>query len=283
VKAKHLLLFLDAFDCDSEVTGSAKGLQTKYSASCHTFTCLSLGKDIKAYGETGTVKNDAKAAEDFPTRVGVYVITHMNNPFHVYGAKVVAENICNYLDARQDLGIDCTHLDKAALMTCAGSVDLKHNFQDKDKLKEINKFAEKQDRFYKDYTNAAKEWDQKRQVYLDKVTNQYEKDKDNFFKEDTKAEQDFDFQFGQHMLQFACALDARGAHPKIAAWDSSLFGNPDGTKSIHRAGGNPVERHQRLLHKMMIQFVRNNSGPAHIRQLGLQEWSDKPLKFPASK
>ena len=78
----------------------------------------------------------------------------------------------------------------------------------------------------------------------------------------------------------AAAFDRRGAHPKIAAWDSSLYVNTDGSKSIHGVNQSNVFRHQRLKYKMMLQFHRSSSSGGSIRQLGLQDWSDKPLNLP---
>jgi hypothetical protein len=43
----------------------------------------------------------------------------MNNPFVLAGAKGVADMICNYLNSRTDLGINCTMLDKIVLVACA--------------------------------------------------------------------------------------------------------------------------------------------------------------------
>ena len=71
-----------------------------------------------------------------------------------------------------------------------------------------------------------------------------------------------------------------GAHPKIAAWDNGLYVRKDGRKSTSCSDrgvpGSPVMPRERLLGEMMSQFTRTGSGPGSIRQLQLQEWSDKP-------
>jgi hypothetical protein len=266
--AKHLFVLKDAFNPDSEVTGGATGLVTKYGPRSYSTTTLWINGGTEEITTDGsaTATNAQNAKNDFPNRVGVYLITHMNNPFVLAGAKGVADMICDYLNTRNDLGINCTMLDKVVLVTCTGSDNLKHKFYNEGQLKEINKYVQKQDAFYGRYKTASVPWDQERQKVLDEATAKYEGDSDNFLKD----------MGGNTMVMFACALDKRGAHPKIAAWDSGLYVRADGRKSIYPDKGQPVIlRSQRLLNKMMIQFTRQGGGQGSIRQLGLQEWSDK--------
>jgi hypothetical protein len=103
---------------------------------------------------------------------------------------------------------------------------------------------------------------------VDSSAAEYEQDSDTYLKSNDNK-----------MVLLACALDKRGARPKIAAWDSGLYVRDDGRKSIQDQHGNPAQRHQRLLNKMTIQFTRNQSGGS-IVQLQLQDWSDKPLNLP---
>ena len=72
---------------------------------------------------------------------------------------------------------------------------------------------------------------------------------------------------GNTMILFACALDKRGVHPKIAAWDSGLYVREDGRKSNTSVFDDPIKPHERLLDKMMIRFTRKENGLGAIVQL----------------
>jgi hypothetical protein len=274
--AKHLFIFKDAFNPDEQVTGGAQGLETKYGPKSYSITTLWLDgtKDkITTEGSTQST-NSANANNVFPNRVGVYLITHMNNPFTLAksGASI-ADMICSYLDTRDDLQINCTMLDKLVIVSCVGAERLRKDFVDKTvvtkiKLKPDNPDSQKS--YAKKYTELSKPWDEKRQEALNKGVLDYE----------SKGEAYFNAKADNVMVMLACALDRRGAHPKIAAWDDALYVRSDGRKSTDydRFGpGNPIKPHERILSKMMIQFTRTGNGPGSIRQLQLQEWSDKPI------
>jgi hypothetical protein len=71
-------------------------------------------------------------------------------PLSLVGAKSTADLICDYLDGREDLEINCTMLDKVVLVTCEGAGGLKKNFHDEEdivkmsaKLKPQNKDSQK--------------------------------------------------------------------------------------------------------------------------------------------
>ncbi|MCA9726798.1 MAG: hypothetical protein KC729_03880 [Candidatus Eisenbacteria bacterium] len=276
MKAKHLFILLDTFTQDEEVIGSGLGLATKYSGSCYTVSRVWLNPEAQKITQVvSETTNSGKSSDQFPNRVGIYIITHMNIVFQLSGGVGhIASLICDYLDSRSDLGIDCSQLDKLVLMSCVGSDGLKEKFTDPETLKEMNKHAQKQDRYYLEYQKAMQPWDSKRQEYLDGLTKSYEKSPDDFVGSALTGP-------GATMVQLACALDRRGAHPKIAAWDSGIYGRNDGKKSIRNDPMNPILRHQRLINKVMIQFSRpSSSSGGSIRQLGLQEWSDKPLNLP---
>ena len=272
--AKHLFIFQDSNNPDNEVTDGAKGLLKKYGPQSYSKTTLwTNGETINTTGciDTTTKEN---AGKSFPNRVGVYLITHMNNPFHIAGADGVAKMICDYLNSRKDLEIDCTMLDKLVIVTCVGAEGLKTRFHDKEiiskisgKLKKDN--VDSQKHFEKKYKEASEKWDIERQKTLDKSVATYEKDTDKFFERDEKGNQK-----DNTMVMLACALDKRGVRPKIAAWDDSLYVRADGTKSTW---SDPVQPHERLLNKMMIQFTRPKGDPGSIRQLQREEWTDKTL------
>lgn len=271
MRARHLFIMMDAFTPDDEVTGGAKGLLSKHGPNCHTVSTLWLDaqkRDVRSAGEKGACSNEKLAGNAFPTRVGLYIVTHMNNPFHLAGPDGVAKLVCDHLDGlKESLGIDCTMLDKVVLVTCVGSDDLKGKYQDKVRLKEMDRFVHKQDKYYVEHAKSSRAWDDERQKELDKAAEDYAANPEGFLKTG-----------GNTMTLFACALDRRGVHPKIAAWDSGLYVNVDGSKSIHGVDGSRVLRHQRLKHKMMMQFRRSESGAGSIVQLSLHDWSDKDAK-----
>jgi hypothetical protein len=275
--AKHLFIFQDSNNADNEVTDGAKGLLKKYGPQSYSKTTLwTNGEKINTNGCVDTKANE-NAGKNFPNRVGVYLITHMNNPFYIAGADGVANMICDYLNSRKDLEIDCTMLDKLVIVTCVGADGLKTRFHDKDiitkisgKLKKENMDSQKH--FEKKYKEASEKWDIERQKTLHESVGKYEKDSDKFFERDEKGNQK-----DNTMVMLACALDKRGVHPKIAAWDDSLYVRADGMKSTSHVLGRPVDPHERLLNKMMIQFTRIKDGLGSIRQLQREEWTDKTL------
>lgn len=273
MQARHLFIMMDAFQKDDQVTGGAKGLALKFGTRAQSCTLSTIdGQNKNITSEGSSVVNSQLANGNFPNRVGVYLITHMNMPFHLAGADKIAELICSYLDGFQStLAIDHTMLDKFVLASCVGSEGLKENFMDPAALSKMNALAQKPDKFYKSYMSASPAWDAERQKALDEATKEYQQDPDKFLGASDQK---------NTMMLLACAFDRRGAHPKIAAWDSSLYVNTDGSKSIHGVNQGNVFRHQRLKYKMMLQFHRSSSSGGSIRQLGLQDWSDKPLNLP---
>ncbi len=273
--AKHLFIFQDAFNPDQQVTGGAKDLATKYGPGSYSVTMCSINGQSDKISAQDCIKkltNEANAKNDFRNRVGVYLISHVNNPFSFAGAAGVAKMICDYLDSRDDLGIDHKMLDKLVLVTCGGAEGLKKKFHDKEAIKKMSSKVkaneQSQENFANNYKEASKLWNEERQKELDKRVAKYEDDTEKFFKEG-----------GNTMVLLACALDKRGVYPKIAAWDSLLYVRDDGRKSTRAdyrgRPGDPVQPHRRLLSKMMIQFTRTESGPGSIIQLQSQEWSDK--------
>jgi hypothetical protein len=276
--AKHLFIFKDHFSHgDDQIEGGAEGLEAKYGPKSYSTTrlyidgqCSKIITDGKGCTQS---TNAANAKNVFPNRVGVYLISHSNTVFALAeSGATIAETICNYLDSRKDLEINCTMLDKFVLVTCAGADNLKKGFYTQEitriKLKPQN--AESQKHFATKYAQVSEPYNKARQEALNKSLLEYE----------SKGEGYFNARTDKTMVMLACALDKRGAHPKIAAWDDGLYVRKDGRKSTscsdHGVPGDPVMPHQRLLGKMMIQFTRAESGPGSIRQLQPQEWSDKP-------
>ena len=172
--------------------------------------------------------NESNVNNGFSNRVGVYIIMHMSNPFLFAGASGVAKMICDYLESRDDLGIDAKMLDKLVLVTCSGAGGLRSNYDEKAVVQKISgklkpNSAQSQEHFAQKYNEFSKPWIEKRQKEIDKRVAKYEADPEKFFKKGTLK--------GNTMILFACALDKRGVHPKIAAWDSGLYVREDGRKS----------------------------------------------------
>jgi hypothetical protein len=270
--AKHLFIFKDAFNQDEQITEGAQALEIKYGAKSYSTYTLWIDPTQEKIitDDCKQSTNPLNSKNNFPNCVGVYLISHGNTPFALKGAKGIADMICDYLDTREDLDINCTKLDKVVLATCGGAEGLKTKFHDEKiiskitaKLKPANR--QSQENFAERYAQVSVPWNEKRQEALDKNVTEYEADSDSYF----SIGRDYT------MVTFACALDQRGAHPKIAAWESGLYVRADGSKSIWAVFGDPVLSHERLLNKMMIQFNRTGNGPGSIRQLQLHEWSDK--------
>src|ERR1700751_5965260 len=109
----------------------------------------------------------------------------MNNPFTLAKSEAsIADMICNYLDTRNDLEINCTMLDKLVLVSCVSAEGLKKEFVDqalvtKIKLKPDNPDSQKS--YAEKYTALSKPWNEKRQEALNKSVLDYESKGEEYF------------------------------------------------------------------------------------------------------
>ncbi|MEZ4654362.1 MAG: hypothetical protein R3E12_12420 [Candidatus Eisenbacteria bacterium] len=274
MKAKHLFILLDTFTQDEEVIGSGLGLATR--------GLRILLHRLSRLAQSRSTEDPARSYRRRPIREVLRPVSESRRDLHHHhgivfqlsgGVGHIASLICDYLDSRSDLGIDCGQLDKLVLMSCVGSDSLKEKFTDPETLKGDEQARAKAGSLVT-WVSGGDQAVGQRQEYLDGLTVLQEKSPDDFVGSALTGP-------GATMVQLACALDRRGAHPKIAAWDSGIYGRNDGKKSIRNDPMNPILRHQRLINKVMIQFSRpSSSSGGSIRQLGLQEWSDKPLNLP---
>ena len=263
MKAKHLFI-LNYSSSEPEAATAAASLHTKFKAAAESTTMLlsPSGSPLSADSSVNVVVNSGLSG--FVHTVGVYVVSEANAALKQRSTQL-ANDICDYLDSRSDLGISAKDLGKIVMVTCNAADRLKRDARGNvfaPALKKMKSEFPKGPDFLKAYN--AKGWDSKVQAKLDEESEEYRKKPDEFFKGNL------------HLAQFACALDQRGVHPKIAAWDAGLFVNSDGSKSVTQVDGPKNNVHERLLNKVMIQFDRSRSGGS-IRHLSLQEWSDKDL------
>src|ERR1700751_1752048 len=203
--AKHLFIFKDKFAPDEQTEGGAQSLAAKYGTKSYSTTAAYIDGQLAKIitdGKGCTQSTDpAKAKSGFPNRVGVYLITHTNYPFTLAeSGATIAYTICDYLDSRRDLDINCTMLDKLVLVTCAGAERLKKDFY---KAEEITKIKLKphnpdsQKYFATRYAEVSKPWNEKRQKALDESVGRYKEEGEKYLKEKKDNTK----------VMLACALD----------------------------------------------------------------------------
>jgi hypothetical protein len=263
VKAQHLFI-LNYSPSEPEAAKAATDLRIKVAAKAESTTTLVVAGGRLAADATVPVGRTA-GLSGFSHKVGFYVVSEANNALKLR-SKQLANDICDYLDSRKDdLGITAKDLGKVVMVTCNAADRLKRDARGNvyaPALRKMKTDHPKEADLLNAYT--AKGWDAATQAKLNETAAEYKQKPDSFSNG------------GQHLAQFACALDQRGVHPKIAAWDSGLFVNSDGTKSVLAVDGPRNGLHERLINKVMIKFERNDQGGS-IRHLSVQEWSDKDL------